>query len=143
MGAKRIILLVEDNETHRQVVSELLEDEGYDVRAVGSCLDAQNVLDTVAPEIIIVDMRLGADNMAGLELIRDVRRDQRLEGIPVLLISAYLTSQLRERHGAVLDTVEVLEKPFDFDQLHTVVKRLLAKRRRFVSPQQEEQSEGK
>ncbi|MCF6746624.1 response regulator transcription factor [Blastococcus sp. KM273128] len=115
------IMIVEDDDSIRTALRWALEDEGYDVAEAASGEDAVRMVGIAPPDMMIVDLMLGA--VDGLTVIREVRRDHDL---PVVVVSARADTQ---------DIVEALEagaddyvtKPF---QVKEITARLKALRRR-------------
>ena len=122
-GQPSLILLVEDDPDLRETTALLLEDEGYQVCAVGNGLEALNqLLDGPLPSVILLDMLMPVMN--GWEFRAQQQRDPRLAPIPVVVVTAsrdHLPSSLFPEGSAVL------RKPFDLDEL-------LANIQRYCSP---------
>lgn len=116
------ILLVEDDTNMRELLAEVLRGEGYAVDTVADGKRAAEVLflyDAITDyDLIVSDVRL--PGMDGVELASHVSRAM---GPPVLLLSAFATPQL-VRAGVDAGAVDVIAKPFDLDQLITMLKRL-------------------
>ena len=104
------ILVVEDEPPIRELLTELLLDEGYDVLSAPDGIAALEILAGRLPDLLITDaMMPGLD---GSGLVRRMRADPRTAAVPVLLISAV------PRPASVdLDGVGFLPKPFDLDRL--------------------------
>jgi two-component system, cell cycle response regulator DivK len=111
------ILLVEDNEMNRDMLSRRLSRRGYDVTIVG---DGQTALDAVTespPSLVLMDMSLPV--MDGWEATRRLKADPATRPIPVIALTAHAMSDDRERAlAAGCD---------DFDTKPVDLARLLAK----------------
>lgn len=117
------VLVVEDDPSIRQVLVEVLRDEGYRVQAVGDGRQALDYLATATPSLLILDVAL--PHVDGFAICRWVRREPRLSETPVLMISAYSQPSVLEsvkKCGASL----FLPKPFDLDVLVAQVALLVA-----------------
>lgn len=79
MDERRKVLLVEDDRDTREVIAELLELLGHEVRSAGSARTALEMLDAYDPDIVLVD--IGLPDMSGHELAREVRARCRREVI--------------------------------------------------------------
>jgi CheY-like chemotaxis protein len=112
------ILIVDDNEPLRENISEALELEGYEVDAVGT---GQLALVALArdplPGVVLIDMMM--PGMSGKELVVALRREPRLAGLKVVLISGLAPAL------DALPVDAVLGKPFGVAELLGVVERLL------------------
>jgi two-component system phosphate regulon response regulator PhoB len=83
---KQHICLIEDEEDIREVVEYNLRREGYRVTAVGSGEEALAAIAKDRPALILLDLMLpGID---GLELCRRLKKDNRTESIPVIMVTA-------------------------------------------------------
>ncbi len=79
------ILIVDDSESIREVVSFTLENEGYDVMAGVDGKDALKLLDGKSVDLIITDLHM--PEMDGIELIRNVRQMEQYKRIPILFLT--------------------------------------------------------
>jgi two-component system, chemotaxis family, chemotaxis protein CheY len=113
-----LILLVEDDVAIRETVSECLSGEGYRVHAAAHGAEALAWLARgERPALLLLDLVMPVMN--GAELLARVRADAALGELPVLLMTAAITS------SASLPRADAtLVKPFDLDQLLGAVSRL-------------------
>lgn len=112
---RSLILVVDDEPIIRNLLAELLFDEGFRVRTAP---DGQQALDQVAfepPDLIISDVAM--PKMDGPTMVDRLRA--RGDGTPVILISAHYA-------GVDLPGVRFIPKPFDIDHLTAMVVRSLA-----------------
>jgi len=79
------ILLVEDDADCRQVLEEVLEQEGYRVIAASSAAEARSVLLHIRPGLVLLDLRLRDDD--GRTVLHQVRNTPELENVAVFIIS--------------------------------------------------------
>ena len=120
------VLLVEDNEMNRDMLSRRLNRRGYDVVFA---VDGQQGLDVARsekPDIIIMDLSLPV--MDGWEATRRVKSDEALRNVPVIALTAHTMSGDREKAlEAGCDDYDT--KPVEFDRLIGKIERLLGERR--------------
>ena len=114
------ILIVDDEQDIRDLVSGVLEDEGYGTRTASSADDALAALDERLPSLILLDVWLRGSSMDGIELLRVIKvRDPQ---IPVIVFSGHGnidTAVAAIGQGAV----DFIEKPFEASKLlHLVAK---------------------
>lgn len=111
------ILVIEDNADIKEVLDYILNDDGHEVIP---CSDATplNSLDTIKPDIILLDDILGG--VRGSTLCRELKDDEKTSSIPVILISAM--PNLKET-AAKSGADAYIEKPFNVDELTGVIKR--------------------
>ena len=87
-GEGRRILVVEDDRDIRESLQDLLEVEGYAVTTAENGRDALEVLHGMeAPSVILLDLMMPV--MSGDEFLQELRKDDALASIPVLIVSAW------------------------------------------------------
>lgn len=112
------ILVVDDSDEVRLLVSRLLEREGYQVTAAESGVSALTLLQTVVPDLVVSDIMM--PDVDGYRLLERVRDDPRLAAVPVIFLSALGDATSLER-GNRLGVEHYLVKPFTAKQLLAVV----------------------
>jgi CheY-like chemotaxis protein len=116
------ILLVEDNEMNRDMLSRRLAKRGHEVIIA---VDGQQGLEIAAskgPEIILLDMSLPV--MDGWEAAKRLKADANTRGIPIIALTAHAMSGDRERClQAGADDYDT--KPIDFKRLQGKINALL------------------
>lgn len=81
------ILIVEDNPTNLKLASQVLEMEGWLVDQATDAEQAQELLQHLLPDIILMDIAL--PGMDGLMLTRRIKADAKLQHIPVVAMTAF------------------------------------------------------
>lgn len=116
------ILLVEDNPFNRLLISELLE-PGYQVIEAPNLSEARRALSESVPDLVLLDMNLPDGN--GLDLAREIRRDERLRALPVAALTA---NAMRGDEVAALEAgCDIfLTKPIEVGSFKEAVDRLAA-----------------
>ena len=113
------ILIVEDENPIRDVITEILEDEGYRVAGATNGLEALKYLRQHAhPRLILLD--LGMPVMTGWEFREQQQRDPQLAEIPVIVMSALPDLN---RKAAALKVADCLDKPVNIDTLLGAIAR--------------------
>ncbi|MEM9044484.1 MAG: sigma-54 dependent transcriptional regulator [Pseudomonadota bacterium] len=116
------ILVVDDEADIRDLISELLEEEGYTARSAHDADTAFTAIEAAPPDLIILDIWLQGSRMDGIEILKSVKRDN--PGIPIVIISGHGNIELAVaavKQGAY----DFIEKPFNIDQLLVVIGRAL------------------
>ena len=114
------VLVVDDEADIRDLVSGVLEDEGYAVRTAGDSGAALNAIEDRRPSLVLLDVWLQGSKLDGLQLLEEVKR--RDASLPVIMISGHGnldTAVAAIREGAV----DFIEKPFQADKLLHLVAR--------------------
>jgi two-component system, cell cycle response regulator DivK len=81
------ILIVDDNPTNLKLASQVLEAEGYTVDLAVDAEQAQELLQHMTPDLILMDIAL--PGMDGLTLTRKLKADEKLMHIPVIAMTAF------------------------------------------------------
>lgn len=120
------VLLIEDNPDHAFYIEKGLSNRGFDITW---CADGAGGLRSARedlPDAILLDVML--PQMHGLDLLRELKRDERTVGIPVIVVTAYATLQTnREREMAMTyGAVDFFKKPFKVDELSTRLLEMIA-----------------
>jgi CheY-like chemotaxis protein len=102
------VLLVEDDEDIRETVSAVLESEGYTVLTAGNGEEALAILDRGQPCVVLLDLMMPV--MSGWDFMEVVRKNKRLEDMPVVVVSAYSEKKAE-------GVRRVLKKPLDVNKL--------------------------
>ena len=116
------ILLVEDNELNRDMLSRRLKRRGFEViTAVDGELAAQ-ITGDVLPDVILMDM--GLPGMNGWDATRMIKSDSRTKHIPVVALTAHAMNLDREQAlDAGCDAYET--KPVEIDRLLETIRRVI------------------
>ena len=118
------ILIVEDNEMNRDMLSRRLQRKGYEVLIAVDGEMGLEVARANSPELILMDMSLPV--MDGWEATRRMKADQRLKHIPVIALTA---------HAMANDRTKALEAGCnDYDTKPIDLPRLLAKIETLLRP---------
>jgi CheY-like chemotaxis protein len=116
------ILLVEDNELNRDMLSRRLLRRGYEVVMASDGVEALAAAAHERPDLILMDMSL--PTMDGWETTRRLKADAALRDIPVIALTAHAMSGDRQRAmDAGCDEFDT--KPIEFDRLLTKMHGLL------------------
>ena len=114
------VLVVDDEADIRELVSGVLEDEGYTVRTAADSTQTLDAVDERRPSMVLLDVWLQGSKLDGLQLLQEVKR--RDPTIPVLMISGHGnldTAVAAVREGAI----DFIEKPFEAERLIYLVDR--------------------
>jgi two-component system chemotaxis response regulator CheY len=113
------ILIVDDDESIRQIVRICLSDEGYEVFEAPNGQAALLTLAELTPDLILLDLRMPV--MDGWEF---AKRYEQMPG-PRAPLVAFVAALNAEQDCADLDAAGILAKPFDLDDLLRAVRNLL------------------
>jgi two-component system nitrogen regulation response regulator NtrX len=114
------VLVVDDEADIRELVSGVLEDEGYAVRTAADSSQTLDAIEERRPSMVLLDVWLQGSKLDGLQLLQEIK--QRDPTIPVLVISGHgnlYTAVAAVKEGAV----DFIEKPFEAERLIYLVDR--------------------
>jgi two-component system, NtrC family, nitrogen regulation response regulator NtrX len=116
------ILIVDDEEDIRDLVSGILRDEGFDTRVAGDSEGALNAVRQRRPQLVVLDIWLQGSRLDGIQVLDTLKREH--PDLPVVMISGHGTIETAVasiKKGAY----DFIEKPFKADRLIHVVGRAL------------------
>ena len=120
------ILLVEDNELNRDMLSRRLARRGFEVVLAGDGAEGLDTARAERPDLVVMDLSLPV--LDGWEAIRQLRADPAIAAIPVLALTAHAMAGDRgQALAAGADDYDT--KPVDFPQLTAKIDAILAKSR--------------
>ncbi|HYJ78114.1 MAG TPA: response regulator [Longimicrobiaceae bacterium] len=116
------ILFAEDDDALRRMTVEVLASAGHAVRAVSNGTDALAELRREAPDLVLLDYRMGSPD--GFQVCREIKADPRTAHLPVLILTAQ--GGVEDRLGGFgAGADDYLAKPFDPRELLARVSALL------------------
>ncbi len=121
MDARPAVLIMEDDESTRELLTDLLG-EAYQVTPARDVLEAADLLQANAFDLLILDLLLPV--MGGVDLVEIIRSYPQLNRTPILICSAYpdLISKIAD-----WNVQGVLPKPFSAQQLQAAVAQALGR----------------
>jgi DNA-binding response OmpR family regulator len=114
---ENIAFVIEDDQDLSNIFTEALIAAGFQVETIRDGAIAQQRLKEATPEIVILDMHL--PNIDGAQLLKQIRADERLQKVRVILATA--DALLGEYYNKQADLV--LVKPISFSQLRDLTAR--------------------
>ncbi|MEM9524031.1 MAG: sigma-54 dependent transcriptional regulator [Pseudomonadota bacterium] len=116
------ILIVDDERDIRDLISDILRDEGYATRVAANSDECLAAIKARAPGMMILDIWLKDSDMDGIDILKTVKRDN--PEIPIVIISGHGNIEIAVaaiKQGAY----DFIEKPFKIDQLMVVINRAM------------------
>jgi two-component system cell cycle response regulator DivK len=118
------ILLVEDNEMNRDMLSRRLERRGYEVVIAVDGREGVDLARSTAPDLILMDMSLPV--IDGWEATRQLKASAEMQGVPIIALTAHAMSGDREKAlEAGCDDYDT--KPIELPRLLAKIEALLGK----------------
>ena len=116
------ILIVDDEKDIRELIGDILQDEGYTTRLASNSEECMAMINADPPSLMVLDIWLKDSRMDGIDILKAVKRDN--PDIPVIIISGHGNVEIAVaaiKQGAY----DFIEKPFNIDQLTVVVARAM------------------
>ncbi|MBW0157162.1 sigma-54 dependent transcriptional regulator [Sedimentimonas flavescens] len=116
------ILIVDDEKDIRELIADILKDEGFATRMAANSDDCMEAINSEAPALMILDIWLKDSRMDGIDILKTVKRDN--PDIPIIIISGHGNIEIAVaaiKQGAY----DFIEKPFNIDQLMVVISRAM------------------
>ncbi|EKE43580.1 nitrogen assimilation regulatory protein NtrX [Oceaniovalibus guishaninsula JLT2003] len=116
------ILIVDDERDIRELISDILQDEGHATRLASNSAECLARIAESPPALMILDIWLKDSDMDGIDILKLARRDH--PGVPVIIISGHGNIEIAVaamKQGAY----DYIEKPFNIDQLTVVINRAM------------------
>ena len=113
------ILVVDDDESHRALICDLLEEMGYRTQQARNGREALDLLESELPLAVLLDLRMPV--MSGWGLLDALKRMPRAQQLPIIIISAYGFEWEAELVGAN----GYVSKPVDLEKVKATVEDLV------------------
>ena len=111
-----LVLVADDEAAVLEVLSEVVEDLGHEVVRARDGREALALAHARTPDLVVTDHLMPL--LSGVDLCRELRKDDKLKQVPVILLSAAPPK-------AVLEGCTFLSKPFELVDFEAMVKRLV------------------
>ena len=116
------ILIVDDEKDIRELIADILGDEGFPTRTAANADEAIAALNAEEPALMILDIWLKDSRIDGIDILKQVKRNN--PSVPVVIISGHGNIEIAVaaiKQGAY----DFIEKPFNIDQLMVVITRAM------------------
>lgn len=106
---KKKVVLVEDNESIRELIEYILADHDIEVVSFATAGNFREAKAAVSPDLYILDIMLPDGN--GIELCKELKAEQDTQHTPVIMMSAHF-----DKVEDQCEAQDFIAKPFDIDQ---------------------------
>ena len=119
----KTIMVVDDEETLRELLKAVLEAENFNVVEAVDGNDCIKKLNTVKPDLILLDMMM--PGMSGRETCEKIRANQKTKNLKVIFLTVARFSETGKDTLKKMDVADYITKPFDNADLVKRVKKQL------------------
>ena len=126
MPEPRRVTVVNDSPDFLELMADLLHDANYPATLIDGDRDnATELIEASQPQILIVDLRLGSQELRGMDILRWVRKHPELSEVPTVVCTAdkWGVDQVADELAS-LRNVTVLIKPFSVEELYRSLRDL-------------------
>lgn len=127
MSTNITVLVVEDEVAISEMLTFLLQQSGFEVKVAANIQDAQSLLVSPLPDLILLDWMLPGGS--GIQLLKQIKRDKLTQAIPVVMLTAK-NEEADRVQGLDIGADDYISKPFSPKELVARIKAVL----RRVSP---------
>lgn len=113
------LLVVDDDSSHRAMISDVLDEMGYRTREAANGREALDLLEQEIPQAVLLDLRMPV--MSGWGLLEALKKLPRARNLPIIIISAYGFEWEAELVGAS----GYVSKPVDLDKVRATVQQIV------------------
>ena len=113
------ILVVDDDESHRTLICDLLDEMGYQTQQASNGKEALDLLEMELPQAVLLDLRMPV--MSGWGLLEALKKMPRAKHLPIIIISAYGFEWEAELVGAS----GYVSKPVDLEKVKATVRQIV------------------
>ena len=125
MEALGRVLVIDDSEVIRQLITMNLEFEGYEVVTAVDGQDALDKIHEVKPDVVTIDVKM--PRMDGLATVARLRADPRTAGVKIAMVTAS-AQEIDLRRGEAAGVDAYVTKPFDPEALVRTIRDLIARK---------------
>jgi CheY-like chemotaxis protein len=121
--AKKTIMVVDDEESLRELLSAILDNAGYDVITASDGKECLNKLKESKPDLVLLDMMM--PGISGREVCEKIRDDAKTKNLKVAFLTVAKFSESGKDVLKKMKVSDYITKPFDNDDLLKRVKKIV------------------
>lgn len=117
------ILVIDDSEANLLLINSIFEDNpNIEVAVESNSTKALNKVRSENPDLVLLDLMM--PNVDGFQILCEMKKDNNLERIPVVIVSARLDAEAKKL-AKKYKVNDYIEKPLDLDVIERKINRLL------------------
>ncbi len=122
MAENQKILIIDDSNTNVVLLEAILGAKGYKIMTALSVKEAMNLIKKDRPHLILLDLLM--PEISGFDFLENIKLNERLSTIPVVVVSA-LTDDINIERTKEMGAVEFIKKPVNIQTLVSTVEFVL------------------
>lgn len=119
--ARKKIMIVEDNPVNQKVIQKLVKILGHDYLVEEDGFKVVEIVKSYQPDLILMDIQLVG--ISGIEVTKNLKKDDQMKLIPVVAVTASATVEDRERIIRESKCDDYLAKPFSPKELANMISK--------------------
>lgn len=123
MNDKKLVFVVDDDESMNYALTRHLTNRGFEVKALGNGFEVLLMCLYLKPDLIVSDIRM--PKLDGVTLLEGLSNSIETRDIPVIFMSAYPTGEVMEK-AKTLGAKYFLIKPFPLEYLDDMIERVMS-----------------
>ncbi|WP_027184521.1 response regulator [Desulfovibrio inopinatus] len=116
------VLIIDDDETNRKLISRLLVRNGFEVQTASSGQGGLEILANVPVSVVLLDIVMPKEH--GLDILQRIKDNPALRHIPVVMLSIVEHEKTRNQAFA-LGACRFMEKPYNLREILSVLREVL------------------
>jgi CheY-like chemotaxis protein len=123
------VVVVNDNPEFLDLMADILHDERYPTTVIdGDRDDAVELIIAAVPQVLIIDLRLGREELHGWQVLQEVRANPDLSELPTLICTGdTLAVDALQEQLSGMRRVDTILKPFSIEELLAKLQQLMAR----------------
>ena len=123
------VVVVNDNPEFLDLMADILHDERYPTTVIdGDRDDAMELIIAAVPQVLIIDLRLGREELHGWQVLQEVRANPDLSELPTLICTGdTLAVDALQEQLSGMRRVDTILKPFSIEELLAKLQQLMAR----------------
>ncbi|MBN1888929.1 MAG: response regulator [Thermoflexales bacterium] len=122
---QKTVVCVEDEPDMIYLIEFLLAKKGYQVIGANSGREGLETIQRVKPDLVLLDLMM--PDIDGEQVCRAMKADKRLKNIPIIVVTAHVTSIDKTLWQEVIKVNDYITKPFDSQKLLESIERVFAR----------------
>jgi CheY-like chemotaxis protein len=120
MSKKKHILIIDDEEDFAYILQRRLEASGYEVMTAGDGMAGLEIMRKECVDLILLDIMM--PRMDGFTFIKIIKEEDRVLPMPPIIVMTAYGKGFGDDHRHMLKGIPVVNKPFEFDDLLSLVR---------------------